>query len=316
MRYKEVIARFEAPDLEAAEELICDIFFSFKLKGVACDVPIQEPDEGFGTRTLPEPDGFAIKGYFAINTETRDLVRTIQKKADALSGLGIHVSVESRDVDPADWEDAWKDHFDVTPVTDRIVIKPDWKPYTSKPGEIIIHLDPGMAFGTGTHPTTAMCLELMDRHLIPGTRFFDIGTGSGILMIAAAKLGAEHIIGIDTDPTAVRVAAENLEKNQISDQQARVSCTSVDGPPDERFDCIAANIIAQVIVDILPAIKKRMAPEAVGILSGIIQERMPQISNALDACGLKVIEEKVWDEWVALLVCRNRQAAAVAMDPL
>ena len=302
MKFKKVVARFDGPDISIAEELICDIFFSFNLKGVVCDIPLDEPDEGFGTQTLPLPEFNSITGFLPVTDNTEIQVEDIGLKTANLSDLGIRVELLTEIVDEKDWADAWKDYFEVTPVTDRITIKPDWKAHTARKGEIVIHLDPGMAFGTGTHPTTSMCLRLIDTYLKPGNTFLDIGTGSGILMIAAGKLNAGRLVGIDIDPVAVSVARKNLEKNAVPPAIYDLSCTELHTLPGHPVDFIAANIIAQVIVDILPEIKKRMAHQTIAILSGIIKERLGDVVTGLEAHQIEVFEKIVDHEWVALAV--------------
>ncbi len=302
MKFIKLIARFDAPDIGLAEELICDIFFDFNLKGVVCDVPLEEPDEGFGTHTLPKPDHFSIIGFFPLMDASKVIIKTIEQKTKELSRLNIDVIVSSTIVDEKEWANAWKDYFEVTPITDKIIVKPEWKPYTPKEGELLIHLDPGMAFGTGTHPTTAMCIQLIQKYLSPGHTFLDIGTGSGILMIAAARLGADHMTGIDTDDAAVGIAGDNLTKNQIDEGAYNLACTTIDKAYDKKYHIIAANIIAQVIVDITKEIAQRMNPDTIAILSGIIKERMPDVQMALDTHSLVVTEKITTDEWVALAV--------------
>lgn len=302
MKFIQVTARFDADDIPLAEELICDIFFFHHLKGVVCQVPIEEPDEGFGTSTLPLPDFYAIIGFFPCIDASDTIVKTIKEKTGQLSKIGISVTIETSIVDEDDWADAWKDFFEVTPITDRIIVKPEWKDYLPQKGEIIIHLDPGMAFGTGTHPTTAMCTQLIEKYLHPGHTFLDVGTGSGILMIAAAKLGADLVYGIDIDETAIQVARENLFKNQIPSNQYDLEVTTLDQTPDRKFNIIAANIIAQVIVDITPDLAHRMDDDSIAVLSGIILERLPEVLEALEKHSLEVSEQVSTDEWVALAV--------------
>ena len=302
MKFKKVIARFDAPDINIAEELICDIFFSFNLKGVVCDIPLDEPDEGFGTHTLTLPEYNSITGFLPLLDSTDIQLEKIKNKTAKLSKLNIKIDILTQIVDEKDWADAWKAYFDVTPITDRITIKPEWKDHNAREGEIVIHLDPGMAFGTGTHPTTFMCIQLMDQHLKPGSTFLDVGTGSGILMITAAKLEAMSLFGIDTDPIAICVAKKNLEKNMIDPRIYDLSCITLDKTDVTPFDFIVANIIAQVIVDILPDIAQRMTDQTITLLSGIIKERQPDVIAALDAVHLKIIQDIYEDEWVALVV--------------
>ncbi len=302
MKFKKVIVQFDTKNLMLAEELICDIFFSFNLKGVVCDIPLDEPDEGFGTNTLPKPEINSITGFLPLIDSSDIILEKIKEKTAKLSDLKIKTTVKTQIVDEKDWADAWKAYFEVTKVTDRITIKPEWKNHTAQEDEIVIHLDPGMAFGTGTHPTTAMCIQQIETFLVPGSTFLDVGTGSGILMIAAAKLGASRLVGIDTDEVAINVAQKNLAKNDIDPEICNLLCTPLDTTPLETFEFIAANIIAQVIVDILPEISRRMTQETTTVLSGIIKERQNDVLAALAANHLVVIHEDHMDEWVALAV--------------
>ncbi len=302
MKFKKITILFETDNIPLAEELICQIFFSFNIKGVVCDIPLEEPDEGFGTHTLPLPEHYSITGYLPLLDSSGIILEQIKTKAEKLTDLGIQVEIVTGIVDETEWADAWKAYFNVTRITDRITIKPQWKEHVEKKGEIVIHLDPGMAFGTGTHPTTAMCLMLIEKFLTPGSTFLDIGTGSGILMIAAAKLGASHLLGIDTDETAIAVARENLGLNKIDPSTYCLLCHTLDQTEPLTYDCIAANIIAQVIVDILPDIALRMTDKTTTILSGIIREQQASVLTALEENRLFVIHEEYIDEWVTLAV--------------
>ncbi len=306
MQFKKIIVQFNAENISLAEELICNIFFSYNVKGVVCDVPLEEPDEGFGTDTLPKPGIYAVTGYLPL-VDTSDIIfQGIKKQALSLKDDTININIKTQIVDEKDWADAWKDYFDVTPVTDRITIKPDWKRYTPKKNEIVIHLDPGMAFGTGTHPTTAMCIKLIEKYLVPDSTFLDIGTGSGILMITAAKMGAGHLLGIDTDEVAIRVSRENLSKNKIDVNQYDLKCATLDCTVQTHYDFIAANIIAQVIIDLLPQIVERITKDTIIVLSGIITDRLDGVLENLDKNGLFVIDRQSEDEWVALAVKKKR----------
>ena len=302
MKFRKITAEFNTENISLAEELICHVFFSFNLKGVVCNIPIPEPDEGFGTKTLAPPEQNAIIGYLPHMDASDIIIDKITAKLADLDGLGIQVTQKVDLVDEKDWAHAWKEYFNVTRITDRIVVKPDWKPYTQTSDDVVIHIDPGMAFGTGTHPTTAMCLALIEEHLVPGQSVLDVGCGSGILMIAAAKLGAKHIFGIDTDPMAVDITRENMQKNNIAPDLFTLDTATLDKTRQSCYDLVTANIIAQVIVDITPDIKKRMASDGLAVLSGIIKERQPDVIDALNAAGLECIKEMTQDEWVAMVV--------------
>ncbi|WP_320044679.1 50S ribosomal protein L11 methyltransferase [uncultured Desulfobacter sp.] len=302
MKFKKVIARFNADDIELAEEVICHIFFSFNLKGVICEVPIPEPDEGFGTQTLKQPEHNSIIGYLPDTDDSDIMISNIKARLAGLADMAVQVDVLSEKVDEKDWAHAWKEYFNVTRITDKIVVKPEWKDYTPEPGEVIIHIDPGMAFGTGTHPTTSMCLALLEEYVQPGQTLLDVGCGSGILMICAAKLGADTMTGIDVDPAAVDITRQNLEKNGISLDHVTLKAATLDNTPEIQYDLICANIIAQVIAPIMPDIAARLAPDANAILSGIIEERLPDIYAAMAAQNLECVKKTTHEEWVALVV--------------
>lgn len=302
MKFKKVIARFDADNVELAEEVICHIFFSFNLKGVICEVPIPEPDEGFGTQTLKAPEHNSIIGYLPDTDDSDVMIAKIKTRLAGLSNMAVQVDVLSERVDEKDWAHAWKEYFNVTRITDKIVVKPEWKDYTPAPGEVIIHIDPGMAFGTGTHPTTYMCLTLLEKYVQPDTPLLDVGCGSGILMIGAAKLGAGAMTGIDVDPMAVDITRQNLEKNSISLDNVTLLAATLDKTPAIHYDLICANIIAQVITAIMPDIATRLASDGNAILSGIIEERLPDIYTALEEQRLECVKKINQDEWVALVV--------------
>ncbi len=306
MKFQKIIARFNADNIELAEEMICHIFFSFNLKGAICEVPIPEPDEGFGTRTLNMPEHNSIIGYLPDTDDSDIMIGKIKARLAGLSDMAVQVDVLSERVDEKDWAHAWKEYFNVTQITDKIVVKPEWKACNPAPGKIIIHIDPGMAFGTGTHPTTSMCLALLEEYVQPGKTLLDVGCGSGILMIGAAKLGAGPMTGIDVDPVAVDITQQNLKKNGIALDRVTLGATTLDKIPETGYDLICANIIAQVIVSIMPDIAARLAQDGNAILSGIIEETVPDIYAALETHHLKCIQKMNREEWVALVVCPKK----------
>ena len=306
MHWIQVKAEFKSSNQDLAEELVSDIFFTQGLKGVVCQVPLPEPEEGFGSDALPIPRETSISGYLPDTEISKETLSVIQGKLAGLSAQGIRVTITTRIVDQEDWAESWKEFFHVTRITDRIVIRPTWREFKPQPGDLVIDLDPGMAFGTGTHPTTAMCLALLEKYLSPGDLFLDVGTGSGILMIAAHKLGAALITGIDNDETAIRVTLGNLADNRIDPAAVHTACTTLECLPDKKQDLITANIIAEVILEIIPDIRRRLRKNGTAVLSGIIQERHPAILAELAKEDLSVIETRTQGEWVALAVQKKR----------
>lgn len=306
MEYRKITAAFEAEQPALAEELICDMFFSAGIKGVVCHLPLDEPDDGFDTPPPVDSQENRIEGYLPETLDADAVLAQLLRRAKDLDRAGIHVAIRVETVADQDWAHAWKKHFHVMRITDRIVVKPAWESVDPEPGDLVIHLDPGMAFGTGTHPSTCMCLKQIQDVLIPGQTFLDVGCGSGILMIAAAGLGASQVTGIDTDPTAVEVAKENLEKNRIDPDRYRVFAGTLDQMDSKPFDLIAANIIAQTIVAIMGDIRQRLAaPHGRAVLSGIIRERQPDVEAALARHQLMVLNLDTEEEWVTMTVAHQ-----------
>lgn len=304
MRWIKINTRFEAEDMDLAEELVSQIFFDLDLGGVVCEVPLAEPDEGFGSNALEQPSTHSISGFLPDVPPSKNLIADLEKKADALEG--IKVTVSTRIVEDQDWSESWKDFFFVTRVTDTLVIRPSWREFQPLPNDIVIDIDPGMAFGTGTHETTSMCLALIQEQIKPGASFLDVGTGSGILMIAAAKLGAGTLKGLDNDGAAVEIAGKNLKQNKIPLRSFEISCTTLDEYPQERFDLLTANILAEVIIKILPEIKTRLAPKGRAILSGIINDWADRVKTALTDNGFTLVKTTTQGEWVAMVVEKTR----------
>ncbi len=162
-----------------------------------------------------------------------------------------------------------------------------------------------MTFGTGTHPTTALCIKMIEQYLKQGQSFLDVGTGSGILMIAAAKLGAKHVIGIDNDEVAVIIAKQNLEKNNIDPDKFQVSLNTLENYDKAGLDIICANILPHVIIDILPAIKSRLNSGGIAILSGIIKEKQESVLSCISQNNLELVNIEHMEEWVAISVKKS-----------
>ena len=198
-----------------------------------------------------------------------------------------------------DWSKKWKEKWDVTYVSDRITIVPDWIEYSPKrEDEVIIRLEPGCAFGTGTHQTTQLCMKAIEKYMIKNAKMADIGTGSGILAICAYKFGAKNVYGCDNDPTVIDVAKENAIKNNTV-------CTFELNTADkinEKFDFICANILHNVLAEIMGDLKSIMEDGAIIVLSGILDEKKPVVLDAIKEYNLNLIEEMHQDQWVALVV--------------
>ncbi len=301
MQWIEAKVTFAAPDENLAAELIADIFQNLGTSGVVLDDPHLEPVEGWGSDAVPRPQKPAVTGYLPadgrLESKRAELERAL---AELTRRQGVRSTIAYKALDEQDWAEAWKAFFHPQPITAQLVVKPTWREYDPGPGQQVIEIDPGMAFGTGTHPTTAMCVQLLENHLKPGETVLDVGTGSGILLIAAAKLGAGRLSGVDSDPIAVAIARENLELNGIPKAQADLRCGHLVDTVAERFDVVVANILADVILDLLDQVPAVLAPGGRFICSGIIQSRREEVLEKMAACGLEPIDREERDEWVAL----------------
>ena len=227
MKWTEVLIKVDPQAVEA----VTDILYGLGAQGVAIDEPVDvqklREDElywDYIDEKLLENDTEETKimAYFSEEeTNLPEKIAVIKEKIRNLTEFGLSIgsgTVELSNVNQEDWESAWKQYFKPVHVTDRIVVKPEWEEYSPQEGEIVIEIDPGMAFGTGTHETTSMCINQIEKNLKAGDRVIDIGSGSGILSMAAVLLGAEKATGVDLDPVAVRVALENVELNNLQDK--------------------------------------------------------------------------------------------------
>ena len=212
----------------------------------------------------------------------------------------------TRTVHESDWAEAWKDHFPVMRIGRRLVIRPTWREHNAAPDDVVLDLDPGMAFGTGLHPTTRLCLaateDAADHGLLRDARVLDVGCGSGILAIAALKLGAASVLGVDTDPIAIEATTANAERNGIG---ARVavragSLPTLAGP----FDVILANLIASVLIDLAPAIRAELRAGGTLIASGIFVDREAAVTAAFRDESLTVRRRTSEGDWIALELAR------------
>jgi len=297
---------FDSPETNLATDLVADIFYSLGLKGVVVNDPQMDPQPDWADDAILPPEEPSVTGYFADTDQAADQCRRLEEALSSLqetSGIATRV-VYSR-IDEQDWAEAWKEYFWPERITDTIVVKPSWRDYAARPDEIILEIDPGMAFGTGTHPTTALCIRQLQSHLRPGDTFLDVGTGSGILMIAAAKLGAADVCGVDNDQVAVSVAEKNLQANGV--QNYRLVAGNLVEQVKGTFSVVAANILAEIILDLLPDAAAVLEPNGILICSGIIKEKKGTVLAGLEKTGHTVIEILEKEDWVAI-AARKREA--------
>lgn len=256
-----------------------------------CDIPEQGNTEMV-----------TVTAYYPEDEELQPRLAQIEEEMAALeAGLGTcrFGNTRFRTVSEQDWANEWKQYFHVTHIGETLVIKPTWEEYTAKAGEHIIEIDPGMAFGTGTHHTTCMCMERLEKVLRPGMEVFDVGTGSGILAIAAAKLGAETVKAVDIDATAVRVAAENIAANGLT-ERINVKQGDLLQGTEGQADVIIANIIADIIIMLLEDVPGKLKTGGIFLASGIIEERQNDVAAAAAKAGLCVEAVDTKGGWVVM----------------
>ena len=252
------------------------------------------------------PTDVLVKGWFEQNEHTHDVLANIRQQFAALVQEDIGISLgtlimDIQNVADEDWSEVWKKYYKPFRIGSHLVVKPTWESYATREDDLVVELDPGMAFGTGTHETTNMCMELLETHMQPGLRVMDVGTGSGILAIAAAKLGAPSILAVDIDPDAVKVARENVHHNRV-EQQVRV--VQGDLVKSEAMPCelAVANIVADAICMLAAPLTRHLVPGGLLICSGIIREREQDVQDALASAGYTPVQRLTKGEWVALCV--------------
>jgi len=234
---------------------------------------------------------------------TDDTPEGIDLLDDVLQEIRImHIErVEIAGVSDEDWKHKWKEYFKPTRITDRIVVKPSWEPYEKTSEELVIEIDPGMAFGTGTHPTTTLCIKLLGRYISEESHsaVIDIGCGSGILTIAAALLGAQQVLGVDIDPVAVAVAKSNVKANHLT-QDIRIIEGDLTKGIDFCGDIIVANLMADLVIHLSKDAAKHLKENGVFISSGIIIEKKQEVASALAASGFRILDILEEGEWCAI----------------
>lgn len=294
-----------------AVEPVSGIFYGLDVKGVAIEDPkdILEREQGplswdFADINIFEygKEAAVVKGYFSLEDDIEDLVKYIEGKLNELREMNIDIGqgkVTAQTVYEEDWANNWKKYYKPTKIGKSIVIKPIWEDYSKSENEIVIEMDPGMAFGTGTHETTRMCIEAIEKYVTKDTRVFDIGTGSGILAITAAKLGAKEVVGVDLDPVAVDSAKGNVAFNNLNN--IKILEGNLMDVVEGSAEVVVANIIAEVIILLCEDVKKFLKSNGYFIASGIIKDRKEDVISKLEAVGFKIIEANTLGEWVCIV---------------
>ena len=278
MRWLELVAAVDSSDVD----VVAEVLGRFSYGGVA----IEEQGSQAAVRVFLPIDNSLAERRSELEEGLAQLVFKNPLK------LHERESVEQ------DWETSWKKHYKTLAIGERLIIKPSWQDYTATPEQVVIEIDPGMAFGTGQHATTRECLLALERHLRPGMVVLDLGTGSGILAIAAAKLGASRVLALEINPAAVAVARSNAEANGVSDLMAVALGTLPKYKTWRRnFDLVIANITARVIDELAEPLVCSLRPQGILIAGGIIEECLEGVSMRLEEAGARIIDILSDEEW-------------------
>lgn len=297
MQWIEAKVVFQGGNEELIVDLIADAFYSLNAKGVVVDDPWMDPGQSWAPDAVPLPEQPAVTGYLPADGQLEHRRQFLAQRLTRLAEEnGFAYQIFFHTIDEEDWAQSWKAFFWPRQITSRIVVKPTWRDYRAEPGQLVIEIDPGMAFGTGTHPTTALCLEWLDGLDLRGKQVIDYGCGSGILAIAALKLGAARAVGIDHDPQALQASRENAQKNGVAD---RLDVRLPDAEPPAAADILVANILAGPLISLAPSLAALIKPDGEFALSGILAEQYDAVADCYRPFA-HVSAPVQRDEWILI----------------
>ncbi len=294
-----------------AVEAVANVLYNVGVSGVVIEDPhdiILTNDDGNAWDYIDESllnleEGAIVKGYIPESSDLIDKIDLVKQSVALLPQFGLNIGtgeVSVVEVREEDWSTSWKKYYKPTKVGNKIVVKPIWEEYNPGKDEIVIEMDPGMAFGTGTHETTIMCVQQLEQYVFEKCTVFDVGCGSGILSIAAAKLGAGKVIGIDYDKVAINVAGKNVIENEV-DGIVEIKHGNLMDVITEKADIIVANIIADVIILLSKNIENFLKNDGFFIVSGIILDRIKEVKHNLVMNGLEIVEIGMMGEWAVIV---------------
>jgi ribosomal protein L11 methyltransferase len=296
-----------------AVEPISYILHEAGASGVVIEDPfelVKEREDQFGEIYQLNPDdypeeGVIVKAYLPVNSFLGETVEAIKESINNLIIHNIDIGINKVticEVHEEEWATAWKKYYNPVKISEKFTIVPTWEDYTPvSSDELIIELDPGMAFGTGTHPTTVLCIQALERIVKSGDEVIDVGTGSGVLSIAAALLGAKHIRAFDLDEVAVTTARINIKLNKVNKTVDISQNNLLDGVIEHSADVVVANILAEVILRFIDDAARVVKPGGYFIASGIIQQKKEQVMEALVGAGFEIVETILMEDWVAII---------------
>ena len=297
-----------------AVELIAEIFRDLGASGVVIEDPELVNDyitSGKWDYTdIPiakETEVVVEKAYLPVNGELEGRIQTSQQEIKALESRGVNTApavLTTAELQDEDWSDTWKQYFHTEKPGERVVIKPTWEEYEPKDDEVVIELDPGAAFGTGTHATTSMCIRQLEKLVKPGMTVFDVGTGSGILSIISAKLGAKNIQAVDYDDSVLKIVEENLEQNNVQDIIS-VAQSDLMQNVHGKAELVIANIIADIIIRLFDQLDEHLEQGGTLLTSGIIEDRIEDVLAAAEKHGYEVVERLENKGWACITFKRK-----------
>lgn len=296
-KLKELKIIFETQeDTEFISQLIADCFYKNDITGVEIGSPEEKTDDWGDDAIFHE--NYFVSSY--INYEEIEKIDIIKKDVlDLLKNFSVKIEFYEKDINEEDWANSWKDFFYPVEVSDKVVIKPTWRE-VDKDYEVVIEIDPGMAFGSGSHPTTNLCIKSLEDVIKGGETVLDIGCGSGILMIGALKLGASYATGLDNDIAAVGISKNNLLLNNIDENKFRVLKSDLVDQESDTYNIVVANILAEVICELIPNLNKVSNSETKFIFSGIIAEKKEMVLKKMEEFNM--VSELIYEDsgWVCI----------------
>ena len=319
MSWLELSVEAEPEAVESVSELLASHGYN---GGVAVEQPIIPGADG-PEYTFDAERPVIVRTYLPLDEQAEDARARIEQGLWFLGMLRSVGPLKVRQLAEEDWANAWKQYYTIQRIGARSVVVPSWLDYQPQPDDVVLRLDPGMAFGTGLHPTTRLCVALLEEYVRPGMATLDLGSGSGILAVAAARLGANPILALDTDPIAVTATRENAERNDVAavvtaaegslgagaafghwlyppQDPPSASDSAPEAPASARFELIVANIIAKVHIALAADYHAALVDDGVLLVSGIISEREPDVVTSFADAGLHLLERRQEGDWVAL----------------